>query len=170
MYVWLAEQIKLLSIKWWNIMWLDFPFVIPLDYLFWEVAVWEWAGRQQTLGGEINRALPVASELPRWLSSKESACQAGGTGGVSSVPRSGRSSGAGNGNPLQYSCLENSIDRRAWWDTVHGVTESRTWLIEHPRQKMERHPMFIEYNVNTVKMAILAKATYRYYAISIKIL
>ena len=86
------------------------------------------------------------------------------------IPESGRSPGVGNGNSLQYSCLENSIDRGAWWDTVHGVTESQMRLIEHPRQKMERHPMFIEFNVNTVKMAILTKTIYRYYAISIKIL
>jgi len=36
--------------------------------------------------------------------------------------------GEGNGNPLQYSCLENSVDRGAWWATVHGVTKSRTQL------------------------------------------
>jgi len=39
---------------------------------------------------------------------------------------SGRSSGVGNGNPLQYSCLENSMDRGAWWATVHGVPKSWT--------------------------------------------
>ena len=39
---------------------------------------------------------------------------------------SGRSPGEGNGNPLQYSCLENSMDREAWWATVHGVAKNRT--------------------------------------------
>ena len=60
-------------------------------------------------------------------SGKESACNAGDLG---SIPGSGRSSGKGNGNPLQYSCLENSMDRGAWWATVHGVTELDTteWL------------------------------------------
>ena len=53
--------------------------------------------------------------------SKESACNAGDLG---SVPRLGRSPGEGNDYPLQYSCLENSMDRRAWWATVHGVTKS----------------------------------------------
>ena len=40
----------------------------------------------------------------------------------------GRLPGVGNGNPLQYSCLENPMDRRAWQATVHGVTKSWTWL------------------------------------------
>ena len=44
------------------------------------------------------------------------------------IPGSGRSSGEGKGNPLQYSCLENPVDRGAWWATVHGVTKSQTRL------------------------------------------
>ena len=56
--------------------------------------------------------------LPWWLSSKESAYKAGDVG---SVPGWGRSSGEGNSNPLQYSCLGNPMDRRAWRATVHGV-------------------------------------------------
>ena len=40
-----------------------------------------------------------------------------------SIPESGRSPGVGNGNPLQDCCLENSMDREAWWATVHGVAE-----------------------------------------------
>ena len=55
---------------------------------------------------------------------KESACNAGDPG---SIPGLGRSSGEGNGNPLQYSCLENPMDRGHWWATVHGGrTESDT--------------------------------------------
>ena len=56
---------------------------------------------------------------------KSSASNAGDPG---SIPGSGRSPGEGNGNPLQYSCLENPMDRGAWWATVHGVPKSRTWL------------------------------------------
>ena len=41
------------------------------------------------------------------------------------ISRSGRSLGGGNGNPLQYSCLENSMDRGAWWAPVHGVSQNR---------------------------------------------
>ena len=47
---------------------------------------------------------------------------------VGSIPGSGRSPGKGNGNPLQYSCLENPMDRGAWWATVHGVAKSWTRL------------------------------------------
>ena len=47
---------------------------------------------------------------------------------VRSLPGSGRFPGEGNGNPLQYSCLENSMDRGAWWATVHGVANSWTQL------------------------------------------
>ena len=50
---------------------------------------------------------------------KESARNAGD---LASIPGSGRCPGEGNGNPLQYSCLENPMDRGAWWATVHGVT------------------------------------------------
>ena len=47
-------------------------------------------------------------------------------GDLGSIPELGRSPGEGNGNPLQFSCLENPMDRGAWQGTVHGVTKSRT--------------------------------------------
>ena len=56
---------------------------------------------------------------------KESACNAGDPG---SITGSGRSPGEGNGNPLQYSCLQNFMNRGTWWATVHGVAQSRTRL------------------------------------------
>jgi len=54
-------------------------------------------------------------------------CIGGDTGDMGLIPGSGRSLGGGNGNPLQYSCLENALDRGAWWATVHGVTKSWTY-------------------------------------------
>ena len=63
--------------------------------------------------------------LPQWLSGKESACK---TGDVCSIPGLGRSPEEGNGNPLQYSCLGNPMDRGDWWATVHGVAKSQTQL------------------------------------------
>ena len=61
--------------------------------------------------------------LPRWLSGKESTCIAGDTGDAGSFPGSGRSRVEGNGNPLQYSCLENPMNRGAWWATVQLALE-----------------------------------------------
>ena len=56
---------------------------------------------------------------------KKSTCNAGDTG---LMPGLGRSPGGGNGNPFQYSCLENSMDRGAWKAVVHGVAKSQTQL------------------------------------------
>ena len=67
----------------------------------------------------------LVGRLPYSSDGKESACNAGDLG---SVPGLGSSSGEGNGYPLQYSCRENSMDRGAWWATVHGITKSRTRL------------------------------------------
>ena len=69
--------------------------------------------------GSASMGFPSGSEV------KVSACNAGDLG---SVPRLGRSPGEGNGNPLQSSCLENPMDRGAWWATVHGVAKSWTRL------------------------------------------
>ena len=59
------------------------------------------------LGGSVVKNLPANAE------------------DASSIPGSGRSPGEGNGNPLQYSCLGNPMDRGAWWDIVHGVAQSQ---------------------------------------------
>ena len=63
--------------------------------------------------------------FPGGSDGKDSACNEGDPG---SIPESGRSPGEGNGNPLQYSCLENRTDRGAWRATLHGATKSRTRL------------------------------------------
>ena len=65
-------------------------------------------------------ALPVKKKNP--LSNGRDAKDAG------SIPGLGRSSGEGSGNALQYSCLESSMDRGAWWATVHSATKSQTQL------------------------------------------
>ena len=64
---------------------------------------------------------------------KESACNAGDLG---SIPELGRSPGRGHGNPLQYSCLENPMDRGDWWATVHVVTKSRTQLSNQAQHEL----------------------------------
>ena len=62
---------------------------------------------------------------------KNPPANAGDTGDMGSIPRSGRCPGGGNGKPLQYSYLENSRDRGAWQATVHGVAKTQTWLSMH---------------------------------------
>jgi len=57
---------------------------------------------------------------------KNPSANAGDTRNTSSIPGSGRSPGEGNGNPLQYSCLENPMDRGAWQAVGHGVAKSQT--------------------------------------------
>ena len=78
---------------------------------------------------------PVHTIL-RWCSRKESACNAGDSG---SIPELGRPPGVGIGNPLQYSCLDNSRGRGAWWAIVHGVTKSLTWLSPHTHTHTHTH-------------------------------
>ena len=59
---------------------------------------------------------------------KNQPANAGDMRDISLILGSQRSPGGGHGNPFQYSCLENHMDRRAWWATVHSVTQSETWL------------------------------------------
>ena len=68
---------------------------------------------QEEQGGSVVKNLPADE---------------GDAGELSSIPGSGRPPGEGNGNPLQYSCLENPMDRGAWWAKVHGVSKSQTQL------------------------------------------
>ena len=69
---------------------------------------------------------------------------AGNMRDMGSIPGSGRSPGVRNGNPLQYSCLENLIDRAAWRATVHGVAKSWTWLKQLSRQTQVQADMLVE--------------------------
>ena len=62
------------------------------------------------------------------LGVKNLPADAGDVRNAGSIPGSGRSPGGGLGNPFQYSCLENPMDRGAWWATVYRITQSETWL------------------------------------------
>ena len=68
----------------------------------------------------IYKILQANARLLQWLRDKESTCNAGDTG---STPESGKSPRKGNGNPLQYFCLGNPMDRGALWATAHGVSK-----------------------------------------------
>ena len=98
---------------------------------------WWWTGRPGVL--RFTGSQGVGHELSDWSDLIWWCCRdfPGGSGGKASaynagdpglIPGSGRSPGEGNGTPLQYSCLENPMDRGVWWATVHRATESRTWL------------------------------------------
>ena len=89
---------------------------------------------QETLVQFLGREIPLEKDklptpvflgFPGGSYGKESTCNVGGPG---SIPGSGRSPGGGHGNLLQYSCLENPMDRGAWPTTVHEVTKSWTLL------------------------------------------
>ena len=97
-----------------------FPYSVTLLIpLLQSLNIWNYSSFHQ------NKHSFVFPCFPGGWDSKESAYNAGNLG---SIPGLGRSPGEGNGNPLQYSCLKNSMDRGAWRATVHGVTKSWTWL------------------------------------------
>ena len=88
------------------------------------LAPFYWSTRECV--ADMNLILHTPSTgIPGGSEDKASACNAGDPG---SIPGLGRSSGEGNGNPLQYFCLENPMDRGAWQATVHGVAKSQTRL------------------------------------------
>ena len=68
----------------------------------------------------------VLIEIPGGSAIKDIPANAGDARDMGSIPRSGRSSGEENGNPVQYLCLENTMERGAWWVAIHGVTKS--WI------------------------------------------
>ena len=91
----------------------------------------------------------ILTGRPQWLSSKDSACNARDLGGfMGSIPRLGKPSGEGNGNSLQYSCLENPMDKETCWAIVHVVAKSWTWL------RTDTHKILVTY------ISILANLAY----------
>ena len=87
-------------------------------------ALWGVEGRPRNLCSVLT--LSRASQLAPVI--KSLTANAGDLRDMGSIPGSGKFTGGGHGNPLQYSCLENPMDRGAWWATVHWVTKSRTPL------------------------------------------
>ena len=78
--------------------------------------------------------------LPWWLSVKYPPANTGDTGVAGLIPGSGRSPGEGNGNPLQYSCLGNPMDRVAWWATVHRVWVGHDLVTKQQQQQNVSYP------------------------------
>ena len=87
--------------------------------LAWKIPRTEEPGRLQSMG--LQRVVHIIGVgFPGGANGKN----LGDVRDAGSIPGSGRSPGGGHGHPLQYSCLENPMDRGAWWDTVHGVAKS----------------------------------------------
>ena len=108
----------------------EFYFLFSLEYQFSSVA--QSCPTLRPLGLQHTR-------LPWWLSRwRIHLPNAGDTGDSGSIPGSGRSPGEGNGNPLQYFCLGNSMDRGAWRPTVHGVARAGHDLVTKPQQYIWR--------------------------------
>ena len=84
------------------------------------------ASKTNSTSSSKENSLAISS-FPYSSVSKESACSAGDPG---SIPGLGRSPGEVNGNPFQYPCLENLMDRGAWWAAVHWVAKSQAGLLD----------------------------------------
>ena len=129
---------------------LDFICAIYVKGIMNHLIIFKKAVRSQTFGNIhvlLFKLFKLFTGLPRWHSSKQSgsgkqsACQCKrNTEDASLIPVLGRSPGVGNGNPLQYSCLENSRDRRTWQARAHGVTESLT-ATEHAHMNISCMPV-----------------------------
>ena len=78
-------------------------------------------------------------DFPGGSVGKEYAYHAGDTGDLGSIPGLGRCPESGHGNPLQYSCLGNPMDRGAWRATVHGVAKNTTEATEHSTARQDRN-------------------------------
>ena len=111
----------------------------------------EWPS---SIGLQTENAGEDVGVFPSGLAGKESTCKAGDTGDSGLVPGSGRFPGE-NGNLLQYSCLKNPIDRRAWQATAHGVANSQTQLSTHTQSSQEL------YEIRTIIVPILQRRKLR---------
>ena len=87
----------------------------------------------------MNVPTPIKTNFPHGTGGKESDCQFRRHKKCGSIPGSGRLSGEGNGNPLQYSCLENPMDRVAWWATELNMTEV-TECMQHAEKLTVPYP------------------------------
>jgi len=103
---------------------LEKEMAIHSSTIAWKIPWTEEPGRLQSMGSQrVGHDFP--NDFPGGSDGKASVYNAGYPG---SIPRWGRSPGEENGNPLQYSCLEYSMDGGAWWATAHGVAKSQTRL------------------------------------------
>ena len=118
----------------------------------WKLPWTEEPGRLQSIGSQR-----VGHEWVTSLSlsaGKESTCNAEDAGEVGSIPGLGIRPGGGHGNPLQYSCLENSMDGGAWWATVHGVAKSWTRMSDFTFTFFHIAPNIAEYSFLEISLTV----------------
>ena len=101
---------------------------------WWEVDRMQWTSALYP--SSFLKGLTYSLGSPDGSVDKEPTCSAGNTGDASSLLGSGTSPGGGHGSPLQYTCLENPMDRRAWRATDHGISKSQTRLKWAPTHKI----------------------------------
>jgi len=94
----------------------------------------EWDTTEATEHARLHTSRERAAQVA--LVVKNPPANAGDIRVADLIPESGRSTGGGHSNPVQYSCLENPMDRGAWWTMVHGVTKRRTQL-----KQLSMHPL-----------------------------
>ena len=114
--------------KWYLIMWAS----VKKEC---EITLYEWLENMKISQSLFSYTVAKRHSLQKkkkvllwWLSGKESTCNVGAPGDEGLILGFGRSPGGEHGNPLQYSCLENPMDRGAWQAIAHRVTKSQTWL------------------------------------------
>ena len=115
-------------------------FIVQLSYPYMTtgktIALTRWTFSGKVMSLLFNMLFRLVMSFSGDSDGKASAYNAGDPG---SIPGSGKSPGEGNGNPFQYSCLENPMDRGAWWATVHGVAKSQTRLSDFTHTHTHTH-------------------------------
>ena len=105
---------------------------------------WDFPGKSTGVGChcllQIDLLVDSKADSSGGASGKEPTCQCRRPERCRFDPWTGKIPRERNGNPLQYSCLGNSMDRGAWWDTVHGVAKSHTTELEHKEVKLAANP------------------------------
>ena len=105
--------------------------------------------------------------IPRGSVVKNPPANAGDARDVGLIPGWGRSPGGGNGNPLQFSCLENPMDRGAWWATIHRVRKSQTQLSMHTQVNQDdlKSLNYITKTLLSNKLAFLSSGMWTYLSV-----
>ena len=146
--VWLFSLEYGQSTAYWLLTWQSWDIIMRL--------IWQSNEKILNKSESSSQLIMIFLLVPGGSDGKASAYNAGDPG---SIPGSGRSPGEGNGNPLQYSCLENPMDGGAWWATVHGVAESWTRLSDFTSSLWEQNNTVLSIRRHFVSMYQIIEIT-----------